>query len=221
MLIQLRQQVKQQGPAGLAKQQIGTLTQQMQNRQRTLPAIQFLWLSAKHASRAGMMLDEAKQRRFASPDLERVLASAIPSATTTGSGWAAELAPYQGLTKDWVESVTNLSLLGRLKYLRAPFMTQTIANTVPCSADWVEQGKPIPMSRMNFSPTDRMEIKKVSALVPFTGELLNSWTPAVAENVEDLIGRVVRFTIDKSLLDPDDLPPLAIPIVWQEVRLQG
>ncbi|MGE0875666.1 MAG: phage major capsid protein [Burkholderiales bacterium] len=190
---------------------LGTLTDAMQHRAKMIAATQYLWLTAKFRGRPRAMAEEARRERFASRDLEQVLLSAIATGTTTSAGWAQELAPYGALTATWCKSVTAKTVLGQLDFLRAPFLTKTICDVTPGAASWVAEGQPIPMSSLSLTATDALEPKRVSALVPVTEELLQSWTPAVEANLSDLVSRVVRYTIDRSLLDPDSSVTAARP----------
>lgn len=93
------------------------------------------------------------------------------------------LSPYAGLTRDWTNVVTRLKFLGKVPTVRVPFLTSTIVESGAFSAEWVEQGAPIPLSRATFDAPTMLQPKKVAALVPFTEELFQSWSPAIQANV--------------------------------------
>jgi HK97 family phage major capsid protein len=134
--------------------------------------------------------------------VHRAFTSAVGAGDTTTPGWAAESASLRGITSEFIENVTRLTVLGQLDYVRVPFLTRTLVETGAFAADWVAQGQPIPMSRATLAAPTMLQMKKVGVLVPFTGELFESWSAATQANLLDSITRAVVFAMNYALLDP-------------------
>ena len=137
--------------------------------------------------------------------------SAVPGGTTTDPGWASELTPYAGLTRDWIELVTRQTLLGKIPYVRVPFLTKTAVEATPFHATWVAAGEPIPVSRAFMSATAMLQTKKVGTLVPFTEEVFQAWSPATQANVLNAITRAAIYASDFAALDPSVTETAARP----------
>lgn len=187
-------------------ERLSDLTRDMVHKAKLAGAMQYFWLLGKHGSDSlGLQKAAQEAKRFSEtgPYLERVLLSAITVGTTSNANWAQELAPYAGLTQEWVKSITSRTILGQLQYLRVPFRTSTIADTSPGSAAWVAEGEAIPATKMTLTKTTALDLKKIAYLTPASDESFESWGPTVQAQLEDLMGRMVRYGLDRSLLDPD------------------
>src|SRR5258706_1196417 len=144
----------------------------------------YVWVLAKNANGTLLAAAHEGEQRFGKTDayLPTVLRAAVAAGTTVDAGWASELAPYRGLTREYVDEVARLSLFGKIPFVRVPFLTKTIVETSPYSAAWVAAGGPIPMSRATLSTPAMLPSKHVGALVPFTNEAFQVWSTAVETN---------------------------------------
>jgi HK97 family phage major capsid protein len=183
---------------------LSELTKEIQARQpRDREFLQYMWLLGKHAGRDGLAGAAMEAKRFSqtSPNIERVLMSAVAAGDTTSAGWASELAPYRGLSAGFVENITRLSVLGKIPYVRVPPLTRTLVITSPFSAAWVQAGQPIPFSKAALSQTAIFQEKKVGVIVPFDEELFRVWSAAVEANFRESVTKAVNY-MDFALLDP-------------------
>jgi capsid protein len=193
---------------------LSELTAAIRARQQTgHEFIKYAWLLARHAGKGGLDGAAAEAKRFSpiAPNVERVLMAAVAAGDTTSAAWASELSAYAGLTRDWVFNVTQQTILGKLNYTRVPVDKKVIVETGAFSAGWVAAGAPIPMSKAALSTPAMLQPKKVGAIVPFTDEAFESWSPAVEANVQASISRAVRYAMDFSLLDPSVTETAARP----------
>ncbi len=162
----------------------------------------FCWMLLKHPDDLPGAAGESPRFSLSAPDVERVLRSAMEAGTTTSPAWASELSAYTSLTREWIDAVTRLSVIGKLNAIRVPFRTRTIVETGAFSAGWVAEGEPIPFSRATLGATATLPEMKIGVLVPFTDELFASWSPAVLGNMRNSIERAVLYAMDFCLLDP-------------------
>jgi HK97 family phage major capsid protein len=119
--------------------------------------------------------------------------------------------PYAGLTGNWVRAISATTLLGRIPYALVPFNTKTIVDGSGASGGWVAEGAVIPMARGSLSVTPMLGMKSVKAIFAVTDELLTSTAPANLANLEEIAARSVRFTMDRSMLDPSMAATAAQP----------
>jgi len=184
--------------------QLAEMNKRLQDQKKDSGFFATAWLLAKHHGMGGVSAAAQEASRFdlVNRGVSRVFATAIPSADTSTAGWASELA-YAGLASDWVSTVSPTTLLGKLDYVRVPFMIKAIVNTGDPSAAWVQAGEPIPISKGAFTLADALYAKKVATIIPFTAELFDSWAPATLANLRDTVNRAVRLAADYALLNPD------------------
>jgi HK97 family phage major capsid protein len=67
------------------------------------------------------------------------------------------------------------------------------------------------MARLTVGATGQLTRKKIATLVAVTNESLESWSAATAANLTDIVSRTVRLSLDRSLLDPDNVATDARP----------
>lgn len=137
------------------------------------------------------------------PQVAEVLKSAVAGGDTTTSGWASELVYNRNLVDQFIEVLRPQTIIGRIPGLtRVPFNVRIAGASSGTSANWVGQGKPIPVSKMVTTSTS-LGIAKAAGLVVLTQELVRSSDPSAELMVQnDLIAAIAQF-LDQQFIDPN------------------
>ncbi|MGP1675898.1 MAG: head maturation protease, ClpP-related [Burkholderiales bacterium] len=137
------------------------------------------------------------------PQVEKVLMSAVAGGDTTTAGWASELVYNENLVNEFIELLRPQTILGKMTGLtRVPFNVRMGSQTSGSSANWVGQGKSIPVSKLGTSEVT-LGIAKAAGLVVLTEELVRSSSPAAELLVRnDLIKTIAEF-LDVRFIDPN------------------
>jgi len=137
------------------------------------------------------------------PEVAKILMTAVAGGTGTAAGWASELVYNQNLIGEFIELLRPQTILGKLPGLtRVPFNVRMSGADSGTSANWVGQGKGIPVSKMNTLEVTLGE-SKVAGLVVLTKELVRSSDPSAEMIVrDDLIKSIAQFC-DVQFVDPN------------------
>ena len=138
--------------------------------------------------------------------LDVVNKAAAAPATTTTTGWAAEL--VQTATLDFLDSLMPMSVYpglrdrgGRFTFGRNGIVsipTRNTANSV--AGSFVAQGAPIPVRQGAFTSTT-LTPKKMAVITTFTREIAEHSTPAIEGVLRQAIQDDTSIAIDTVLLD--------------------
>jgi hypothetical protein len=162
------------------------------------------WLKARHPGDPMGAALEAKRFALTAPTLEAVLQkAAVAAGDTTTSGWSSELASYFSLAREWVIKVSTKTVLGRLAYTRAAFLTRTLVSADAAIAGYVGQGRAIPVRKALLASTTTLDRLKAAVIAAVTNELLGSWSPGTQAQLDDTLTRAIVLGLDRALLDPD------------------
>src|SRR5687768_1195919 len=183
-------------------ERLSDLTQHLAAQNKATGFFQYCWILGKYAGK-GLNGALVEAERMSGVGVGRVVKAAVAGGTTTDVGWASELVGYRGLVGEWLSSFSKTTLLGQLATVRVPFFTSSIIETTPVNAAWVAEGEGIPLSKASLALTTQLKMKRIGALVVFTNELFEAWSPATQANMEDSIGKSARYALDRSLLDFD------------------
>ncbi|MEH3121989.1 MAG: phage major capsid protein [Sphingomonas phyllosphaerae] len=132
--------------------------------------------------------------------------SATAPATTTTTGWAAEL--VQTATLDFIDTLVAKSVYpvlrdlgGRFTFGRNGVVSIPARSATPSVAgSFVGQGAPIPVRQAGFSATS-LTPKKMAVITTFTREIAEKSTPDIEQVLRTAIQEDTGVAIDTVLLD--------------------
>ena len=152
---------------------------------------------------AHMYAKQNPQWAHETPEVEAYLKTAVGGATTTTSGWASQWVDNQNLVNEFIDLLRPATVLGKLAGLRrVPFNVRVAGVDSGSTANWVGQGKAIPVSKLN-SIEVTLGMAKVAGLVVLTQELVRSSEPSAEMIVrDDMIATIAEFC-DRRFLDPN------------------
>lgn len=138
-----------------------------------------------------------------SPVVAEVLKAAVAGGDTTTSGWASQVVYNQNLVAEFIELLRPATIIGRLPGLtRVPFNVRMGGQDQGSTAYWVGQGKPAPVSKLNFMEVT-LGIAKAAGLIVMTEELVRSSEPSAEMLVRnDLVKAIAQF-LDVKFIDPN------------------
>jgi HK97 family phage prohead protease/HK97 family phage major capsid protein len=159
-------------------------------------------------------VDEAMRERYGHyADFEQTrgvhdyyMRAATAPATTTTTGWAAELATT--MYGDFFESLSPGSIYGPLAPQgfrvtlgrNATITMPTDAATPTVAGSFVLEGAPIPVRQAAFTPVS-MGLKKMAVIVAYTREIGDHSNPAIEAVIRRLITKHTMKAIDTVLID--------------------
>jgi HK97 family phage prohead protease/HK97 family phage major capsid protein len=159
-------------------------------------------------------VDEAMRERYGHyPDFDQTrgvhdyfMRAATAPATTTTTGWAAELATT--MYGDFFESLSPGSIYGPLAPQgfrvtlgrNATITMPTDAATPTVAGSFVLEGAPIPVRQAAFTPVS-MGLKKMAVIVAYTKEISDHSNPAIEAVIRRLITKHTMKAIDTVLID--------------------
>lgn len=138
------------------------------------------------------------------PQIHKVLMTAIPAADTTTSGWASELAYAENMASEFIEYLRPMTIIGQLQGLRrVPFNIRMGSMTGGTTGYWVGQGKPIPVSKGTTGSLS-LGITKAAGIAAFDKELMRLSSPSVELLVRDDLAKAVAQVVDDSFINPEN-----------------
>jgi HK97 family phage major capsid protein len=139
-----------------------------------------------------------------SPRAVDVLKSAVASGSTTGTGWASELAAYNLITQSFIQTLAGFgafdSILTAGGFVRVPMHTQIAVTTLAATAGTVAEGAPKPISRLTLAGATLVERKSV-AILAVTKELVKHASPGAANLLADELRRSLARAVDDAILN--------------------
>jgi HK97 family phage major capsid protein len=174
------------------------------------PGIRFarvaLALARSRGDRSGALAEVQANRRWMdqTPEVAKVLMTAIPAADTTTAGWASELVYAENMQAEFIDYLRPMTILGRLTGVRrVPFNIRMGSLTGGTTGYWVGQGKPIPMSK-GTTGSASLGITKAAGLAAYDDEVLKSSSPSIEVMLRDDLAKAVAQTVDVSFIDPNN-----------------
>ena len=146
-------------------------------------------------------LEIAKQYKD-TPQVEAIMKAAVAAGTTTDSGWASALAPYETAVAEFIDLLRPETLLGKMDgFRRVPFHIRVQRQTAGVTAGWVGEGSPKPVSKLVFDSFTIPETK-LAVIVALTEELVRFSSPAAEAAVQqDMVQAVAEF-MDTQFITP-------------------
>jgi HK97 family phage major capsid protein len=156
-------------------------------------------------------IEAAKSFAATTPEVERLLKSAVPAGSLIDPAWAGPLRDYRTMVAAFVEALMAATVIGRVPGVRRiPFSVRAVEQTASAGAGWVEEGVPTPASTQGFSET-QLTPKKLANLVILTVELLRSTDPAVMRSAQNDLVRANAQALDWAFLNPSGNATAARP----------
>lgn len=127
--------------------------------------------------------------------------AAVVAGTSTTTGWAAELAPIQPLTDEFVAILRPQTLLGRIPGLtRVPFNSRVPIHSSAGTAHWVGQGLSKPVTAQVFTSAD-FPVYKMSKICVLTKELVALSNPGALPLVQrEMVNQLIEFADTQLML---------------------
>lgn len=133
--------------------------------------------------------------------VETVLKAAVAAGSTTDPNFAA-LLPAQTMAGEFIDLLRPATILGKLSQVRhVPFNMHFPKAVSGTSVSWVGEGKAAPLTNMAFADVTITE-HKLSAIVPFTEELLRRSDPSVDGIIQRNLIEGISQAVDVALIDP-------------------
>jgi HK97 family phage major capsid protein/HK97 family phage prohead protease len=147
-------------------------------------------------------LEFAKQWKDSTPEVELVLKAAVAPGNTTDATWAGPLAALTPLASEFLELLRPATILGRVPGLKqVPFNVSVPSQTGGGTYQWIGQGAPKPVGKLQFG-TITLTPAKAAGIIVITLELARFSSPS-AESVirADMIAGMAAF-LDQEFIDP-------------------
>jgi len=147
-------------------------------------------------------VEYAKRWHDSTPEVELVLKAAVAAGTTTDATWAGPLAPITPLTTDFLALLRPATILGKVDtFFKVPFNVSVASQTGGGTYQWVGQGAPKPVGKLQFG-TITLSILKCAGIIVITEELARTSTPSAEEVIRrDMIAGIAAF-LDTEFVDP-------------------
>lgn len=150
----------------------------------------------------------AKKEYAADPRIGNILKAAVVAGSTTSGNWAENLVSDESAVfADFIEYLRPQTILGKfgqgnVPALRSiPFNTPLVGQTGGGEAYWVGEGKPKPLTSLDFSRTTLPELK-VATIAVVTDELLRRSSPSADLILRDTLAAAVAGRLDTDFIDP-------------------
>ncbi len=148
----------------------------------------------------------AKRWDDSTPEVGLVLKADVAAGTTTDATWAGPLAPLMPLTSEFLELLRPATILGKVPGFRqVPFNVTIASQTGGGTYQWVGQGAPKPVGKLQFGSVS-LTITKCAGIVVITLELARTSTPSAEAVIrQDMINGIAAF-LDVEFTDPTKAP---------------
>jgi HK97 family phage major capsid protein len=136
----------------------------------------------------------AKQWEDSTPEVGLVFKAAVAAGTTTDATWAGPLAPLMPLTSEFLELLRPATILGKVPgFRKVPFNVTIASQTGGGTYQWVGQGAPKPVGKLQFGSVS-LTITKCAGIVVITLELARTSTPSAEAVIrQDMINGIAAF----------------------------
>jgi HK97 family phage major capsid protein/HK97 family phage prohead protease len=156
------------------------------------------------ASRGNLMqaVELSKKWDDSTPEVGLVFKAAVAAGTTTDATWAGPLAPLTPLANEFMELLRPATILGKIPgFRRVPFNVSIASQTGGGTYQWVGQGAPKPVGKLQFGSIT-LTITKCAGIIVITEELARVSTPSAEAVIrQDMINGIAAF-LDTEFTDP-------------------
>ncbi len=155
----------------------------------------------------GTAADLAKRHYPSHPEIEAYIKATIPGGTTTGTTWASPLIDQVNLGSEFVDFLRPKTIIGQFgqngipALTRVPFNVKISGMTHGGTGYWVGEGKPKPMTKMDFDSRG-LTYNKVASLTVISQELARFSSPSADQLVRDALAKNCIRRMDQTFVDP-------------------
>lgn len=148
----------------------------------------------------------AEQWRQSTPEVELILKAAVAPGTTTDATWAGPLVQLKPLADEFLEFLRPATILGRIENLqKVPFNVSISSQTGGGTYQWVGQGAPKPVGKLQFG-TLTLGVTKCAGIIVITEELARFSSPSAEDKIRnDMVKGIAQF-LDQEFTDPTKAP---------------
>lgn len=206
-----------QAKADDALMPVGGKYQRVTVEKKLPPGIAFAQYAMCIAKSRGNDHEALQIAKLCYPDDSRLHAAlrvkaAVGAGAILTSHWADDLVPYNILQGDFIEYLRPGSIVGKFggpnpgggtypSLNRVPFNVRTTGASAGTTGYWVQEGLPIPVSKMTTFNTT-LTWAKVGGLCALTQEEVRFSNPAADQKVRDDIARALNARVDIDFVDP-------------------
>jgi HK97 family phage major capsid protein/HK97 family phage prohead protease len=147
-------------------------------------------------------IEYARRWHDSTPEVELALKAAVAAGTTTDATWAGPLAPLTPLTSEFLALLRPATILGKVDtFFKVPFNVSVASQTGGGTYQWVGQGAPKPVGKLQFG-TITLAITKAAGIIVITEELARTSTPSAEDVIRrDMVAGISAF-LDTEFIDP-------------------
>ena len=148
----------------------------------------------------------ANARRSEVAQMDAIFKAQIAGADTLDPSWAAPLVDAN-LIAEFVEYLRPLTIVGKFGTAGIPglhpipFNVKFNAQTAAGAANWVGEGKPVPVTRFSFAQTT-MRWTKVGAIAVLSNELIRFSSPSAELHVRKALSDALIEKLDSDFTNP-------------------
>ena len=125
------------------------------------------YLQGMAATRGNLMqaVEYAKRWEDSTPEVGLIFKAAVAAGTTTDATWAGPLAPLMPLTSEFLELLRPATILGKVPGFRqVPFNVTIASQTGGGTYQWVGQGAPKPVGKLQFGSVSLVVMPTVKGI---------------------------------------------------------
>jgi HK97 family phage major capsid protein len=148
----------------------------------------------------------AEQWRDSTPEVEMILKAAVAPGTINDATWAGPLMTLKPLTDEFIGLLRPKTVIGNIPNLhKVPFNISVPSQTGGGTYQWVGQGAPKPVGKLQFG-TLTLGITKCAGIIAITEELARFSSPSAEDAIRaDMIAGIAQF-LDIAFTDPSKAP---------------
>jgi HK97 family phage major capsid protein/HK97 family phage prohead protease len=136
------------------------------------------------------------------PQVARVLKTAVGAGTTTTDGWASELSDYTWMASEFIEYLRPMTIIGRIAgFRRVPFNIKMPLQDSGSTGQWVGEGVMKPVNKLHFD-TATLRFSKIAGIVVLTDECVRFSSPSIEAIVRQDLANCISQFMDEQFIDP-------------------
>jgi HK97 family phage major capsid protein/HK97 family phage prohead protease len=128
--------------------------------------------------------------------------AAVAPGTTTDPTWAGPLVQMKPMASEFIEYLYPLTILGRMEgFRRVPFNVKMARQTTSSVTQWVGQGAPKPVGKIDFDLV-QLGFAKVASIIVLTKDLVKFSDPAAEAVCRTDMAEAISKFLDRAFIDP-------------------
>jgi HK97 family phage major capsid protein/HK97 family phage prohead protease len=138
------------------------------------------------------------------PQVARVLKTAVAPGLTTADGWATELSDYTWMASEFIEYLRPMTILGAIgndKFRMVPFNVKMPLQDAGATGQWVGEGVMKPVNKLHFD-TATLRFAKAAGIVVLSDECIRFSSPSIEAIVRQDLAACISQFLDEQFIDP-------------------